>query len=419
MAFVTNNPGNIMTSRAAKSLLDDIHSRLAARMADMESRDYLALMQRLREELLREENVDAWIADEYATLRSRLAETRLVDELHPLYQRLTALANRHFQARSSVSTLHEYSCHALETLLSAALNIAGEMLRREGHHQERRSWALLASDGLGRREATLRGHNAIVFLHGDDDNGYYHLLALQLLAIMEECGIPLHLGLQRNGHIFWHGPLTAWHEELLEATGGRAATSSPPGSVESEAYSRAIEIMADLRPLCGDRELAGRATEMVSAMLFRERSREPFRQYALRVATMPVALGIFGRFRTAMTGKHRGEFSLEEMAIRPLVASVRILSLSEGIRETSTVERIKALLVNGNLGVALADRLLVALHDFVRCQVGLESGEHSAGGDYFFNPAVLNDEEKERFKAGLEDLTTLQRLVYQQYVEVA
>jgi signal-transduction protein with cAMP-binding, CBS, and nucleotidyltransferase domain len=298
------------------------------------------------------------------------------------------------------------------------------MLRQEGHEPEGARWALLASDGLGRRETTRKGQNAIIFIHDDGAavHEYFHHLALQLMAILGECLMPLHLGLHRNHLAFWHGTLDDWRLQLLEETGapppGQPDGDPGGGSVQAEQYARMIELMADLRPLCGDTGLAARVTEMADAILAWERQREPFRQFARRVATMPVALGIFGRFRTAMTGKHRGEFSLDEMATRPLVASVRLLALVAGIRETSTTERIKALLVTGNIGVALADRLLVALHDFGRCQVELEIAERVEGEDYFFNPDVLTDSARERFKAGLEDLTTLQRLVYQQMVEV-
>jgi len=425
MAFVTNNQGSIMTSRAAKGLLDELHRKLAQRMADMESRDYLALMNKVRDELLREESVDAWMNEEMSALRDKLSAACLVDDLKPLCSKLSELTARHFQARSSVGTLQEFTCSFLETLFSTAVELAGELLRLEGYARQELSWCLFASDGLGRREATRKGHNAVIFIHGEvaaDQREYVHQLALRLVAILRECDIPLRIGLQRNGHVFWHGSLNEWRELLQKSTGGALASDQSPGTVsgqhQAEGYARAIEIMADLRLLCGDMNLAGQISDMAEAFLNWERDREQFRQLARRVATMPVALGIFGRFRTARSGKHRGEFSLEEMATGPLVASIRIMAIIAGIRETSTVERIKALMVAGNIGIALADRLLVALHDFVRCQIELEIAEGVDENAYFFNPDLLEDEARERFKAGLEDLTTLQRLLYQQIVEV-
>lgn len=424
MAFLTDNPGNIMTSRGARALLDDIRKRLSARMAEMESRDYLALMHKIRDELLREESVNSWIADEIASLQDKLVALRLPDDIRPLHDRLTELSARHFTARSSVSTLHELSGRSLETLLATATTIAADLLRQEGDGEPGCAWTLLASDDLGRREATLKGHNAIIFIHEDgpaDLQEYFKLLALRLMAILGECGISLKIGLHRNGHVFWHGSLNRWRELLMESTGappdGQPAKDILTDALQADRYARAIEIIADIRPICGDMQLAGRVTEMTDAFLARERSREQFRQLARRVATMPVALGIFGRFRTARSGKHRGEFSLEEMATRPLIASVRMMAIASGIRERSTGERIRALLATGNLGVALADRLLVALHDFGRCRIELEMTERVEGEEYYFNPDLLPDRARERFRAGLEDLTTLQRLAYQQIVE--
>lgn len=423
MAFVTNNQGSIMTSRAAKGLLEELHRRLAQRMADMESHDYLALLSKVRDELLREENVDAWVNEEMAALRDRLAAARLVDDLKPLCAKLTELTTRHFQARSSVGSFQEFTCSFVETLLATAARLAEDLLRLEGHAQQNVSWCLLSSDSLGRREATRKGHNAILFIHGDaaaEQKEYLHHLALRLVAILRECAMPLHIGLQRNGHVFWHGSLSEWREFLQRSTDATAgqSTGSASDHHQEESYARTIEIMADLRPLCGDTTLAGQITDTAEAFLNRERERDQFRHLARRVATMPVALGIFGRFRTARSGKHRGEFSLEEMATGPLVSSVRIMAILAGIRQTSTTERIKSLIASGSIGVTLADRLLVALHEFVRCQIELEMSERIDGEGYFFNPGLLDDRARERLKTGLEDLTTLQRLLYQQITEV-
>ncbi len=425
MAFVTNNQGSIMTSRAAKGLLEELHRRLTLRMATMESPDCLVLLRRVRDELLREENADAWIAGEMSALCDRLAAAHLVDDLIPLGAKLTELTTRHFQARSSVGSLQEFTCSFLETLLAKAVGLAEDLLRLEGHAPPNVSWCLLASDGLGRREATHKGHNAIIFIHSGatpEQEDYQRQLALRQVAILRECAIPLRIGLQRNGHVFWHGSLNEWRELLQKSSGDAVPSGQSPGEIggqhEAESYARTIEIMADLRPLSGDMELAGQIMEMAENFLHMERERAHFRQLARRVATMPVALGIFGRFRTARSGKHRGEFSLEEMATGPLVASARIMAISAGIRQSSTVERIKSLIASGSIGVTLADRLLVALHDFLRCQIELEITDQADGEQYFFNPAILDDEAKERLRSGLEDLTTLQRLLYQQIPEV-
>ena len=66
-----------------------------------------------------------------------------------------------------------------------------------------------------------------------------------------------------------------------------------------------------------------------------------------------------------------------------------------------------------------ADRLLIAYHDFMKIFVELELAENRANDKVFFNPDSLDEPGRERFREGLEEITTLQRLVYQQLVEVA
>jgi signal-transduction protein with cAMP-binding, CBS, and nucleotidyltransferase domain len=176
-------------------------------------------------------------------------------------------------------------------------------------------------------------------------------------------------------------------------------------------------MVADSRCLCGDDSFAALAIDKANDLLHEKLGSDNFRAYAKRVANMPVALGIFGRFRTARTGKHRGEFSLEDLAIMPLVAAVRILAVYEGITATATSARIWALLNSGGLSVTLADRLLTAFQNFSRYQIELEISGNS-NGKRFFNPDAFGDDVKERLKEGLEDIGTLQRLVYQQIVEV-
>jgi signal-transduction protein with cAMP-binding, CBS, and nucleotidyltransferase domain len=262
-----------------------------------------------------------------------------------------------------------------------------------------------------------------VFIHGGEstaDRETYTLLALQVMVIVNEC-LPIHQGIYRGGNTFWHGSFDDWQQFLADSVIPHPAQAETghEGTAGDERYARAVTLAADLRPVCGNSDLAARTVAAGWTFLSTERGTERFRQLARTVATMPVALGIFGRFRTARTGRHRGEFCLDDMAIRPLVASVRLMAVASEIDETGTVERIRALLATGNLGVALADRLLLALHDFVRCRIDRELAGEPDGGDYFFNPDTLGDSERERFKTGLEDLTTLQRLVYQQLVEVA
>jgi len=426
MIPVSQDTEKTLSSRGSRRLLESIQKRLAFRMAELETGESLALLRRIRDELLSEESLDSSMAAEFNATMAKLSEARLAHELPPLYARLCDTSRRHFATRSSAGTFQEFLSTTLETLLVTSCTIAVEHLRQEGEPAPQGSWCLLAADSLGRMESTLGGQNCIILAHEESDaqsHQYFHRLAIRLMAILADCGIPTQPGLRGGGTIFWHGSIGNWREQLLDSIGPMVPGQSGGGGKFDPAmatpYDRGIELIADLRPIWGDKDLSDRVMEMSAAFLAWESQREEFRQLARRVATMPVALGMFGRFRTARSGSHRGQFSMEEMATRPLVASVRMLAILSGIRETSTAARIRALLAGGGLGVAIADRLLLALNEFVRCQIKLEIAHGGEGEEYFLNPDVLGHVSRERLKSGLEDLTTLQRLLYQQIAEVS
>lgn len=414
-----------MSSRAAAALRETLHKRLATRMEGMDSSEHLLLLHKFHEELRKEENIDLWIADEAAAIRTRISAVRFVDELKPLCANLQELAIRHFEARSSVSTLHELSTGFFEAILAASLSLATELLKLEELYPADHASTMLVSGAVGRRETTQRGHNTIILVY---ENGavanrtYFHQLAVRIMAILNECGIPAIPGLQVKSNCLWCGTMEEWLELLDQSATFRQqqdeeSRHSTWKELSSEdSFPLIMETVADLRPLSGNSTLASKVIESGRKFLASKVSEKPFRSLARNISTLPVGLGIFGRLRTVKTGKHRGEFSLEEMATRPLVACIRLLAVKHKLNETSTVERIKALLAAGELGVTQADRLLIAFHNFTRCKLELEMDGETAE-EYFFKPGNLKEDARESLKSGLEDLTTLQRLVYQQIVE--
>jgi len=195
----------------------------------------------------------------------------LVDE--PQYRsapKLTELTSRHFQARSSVSTLQEFTCSFLGNPALHRRRLAGGSSSAWKDTCGKTSPAKPARPPTAsvRREATRKGHNAIIFIHEDvaaDQREYGHLLALRLVAILRECDIPCTSAVQRNAS-FWHGSLNEWRELLQKSTGGthslllRSAVTH-----QAKKLCPGNRNNGDLRPLCGNRDLAGQITDMAEA----------------------------------------------------------------------------------------------------------------------------------------------------------
>lgn len=413
MATVSNSANNdLFPARSSGVFMDAFWKSLSGRMAVMEGEECLQLLQQVRGELVAEEAVDAAIFAEIETLLAMLPGARFSDEIKEISGRIVSLVAKHFKARSSVSAVHYYSTACREKLLGTGLTLAAELLKLEGVTAPTDCHALLACGDLGRSETRMRSAGPLLLITADSFSGgeeNIHLLALKLEAILIECRLPF--AAETNNNRFWHGSVARWLKGVESGFAGE-------NEGRKSSFAQTFEMVADSRCLCGDDALAGLALARAGSLLQDKLQSEDFRRYAKSVANMPVALGMFGRFRTVRTGKHRGEFSLEDLAIAPLIAAVRILAVHQGITVTATAARIRSLLEAGILSVNLAERLLTVFQDFIRYQLELEISSNG-NGKLFCNPEALHDEVRDRFKDGLEDIGTLQRLVYQQIVEVA
>lgn len=412
----------IMTSKGTKALIEEFQKSLVSRMSEAGAAETLELLYSLKGELQREMTVCEGPAGEIGKLISEMESIRFADELRGYAERFERLLAEQFACRSSVREIHELSCAFHEKFVSTALTHAMHLLQGEGWTPPDISSALLVSGELGRREAILGERSSFFFVFqdcGPDERCYYDELAVRFMAVLSVRFPAINRSLFKGGNLFWSGPKTEWAAYVAAPLKGGDAVSRIPGGESDELFfSRMFENVADLRFLCGDTVFAEGLLEQSRKLIADEIRGERFWHLAKNVAVMPLALSIFGRLKTEKSGRHKGAFSLKELAIDPLVAASRVLAVAQGVVETSTVERLKAVLAAGNLGVTLADRLLVAYQDFLRQLVRIELEAGSDAGSLYLYPAVLDEASRESLKCGLEDVSTLQRFVHQQLVEV-
>lgn len=133
---------------------------------------------------------------------------------------------------------------------------------------------------------------------------------------------------------------------------------------------------------------------------------------------MQTGLDFFSRLRLEKRGRHKGEFDLEQHALLPLIANVRMLAVYRGLRETATIERIKGLQSSGCLNVDLTETLLRAYHDFSRLKINRQLAAGGGREDLcFIDPRNLTPEEESCFRNGLEAVTAIEKIVYLSFTE--
>ncbi len=206
-------------------------------------------------------------------------------------------------------------------------------------------YSVIVMGSGGRGENYLFPDQDNGFILGDYDDadhhridGFFIELAERMTRDLDEIGFPLCKGYVMALNPLWRKTLSQWIAQVRLWSRRR-----------SVATIRLADIFFDFQPVCGDPALASELRRAVTRIT---RGNHPFLQQMFHEdADHGVALGFFGGLRTVEdeeTGKDL--INLKHAGVLPLVETVRLLALREGIAETSTAARIEALHAGGAIG---------------------------------------------------------------------
>jgi len=403
--MVTSLPGSsIVSSTGRAALLDSFRKRIASRMTFCETEESLEMLLSLQALLLAEKESTGATSAEFVSLAAAIDAVAVPNQFIPLGARFMDLLAAQFLIRPSSATLYGISQIYFDHALSRLLDIASTGAAKSG--------ALFVSGDLGRRESLCGRRSSIIFIYPDSSSNVEPPAKASALELEQSLTtiFPFISTAPGNGSSwFWSGSLSEWR--------GLASAALASGHHEKGSdflgFAGIIATLADSRFVCGNSHLAASITGANRAIIAKALAGENFRSFAREISSMHVALGIFGRLKTVKIGRQRGMFPLTDQAIYPLVDAVRTFTATFALTETSTDGRIKALLSRGAIGVALGEKLVAAWQMLTREMVRIELADNSAEA-LFLDLNALDDDAKEQLKEALDELTTLQRLLYQQ-----
>ncbi|MFZ2197555.1 MAG: DUF294 nucleotidyltransferase-like domain-containing protein, partial [Thermodesulfovibrionales bacterium] len=205
----------------------------------------------------------------------------------------------------------------------------------------------------------------------------------------------------------WCQPLKTWKTYYYDWIQGATA----------ESVVKSL-IFFDVRPLYGK---GGLSDELKNYFMSLIRDNRPFLGLmAERITKNTPPIGFFTSFVVEKGGDHKNAFDIKMKGTRPLVDAVRLIALERGIKETSTLGRIKALKGKGSfIDEHLSDvehifefiMLLRIHHRFEQVQDGKEP-------DNFINPGGLGNLEKKTIKEGFHLVAKLQDLIIDRFKAV-
>ncbi len=263
-----------------------------------------------------------------------------------------------------------------------------------------------------------RGEN---YLFPDQDNGFiiepypdaeharvdawFLEMAERLCRDLNEIGIPYCNGYCMAVNPLWRKTLPQWIEQIT-------LWSRKSNFVAV----RLADIFFDFQPASGHRDLA---TELRSAVTGVVRHNHMFlRQMFQDQADHNVGLGFFGGFVTETEKKeYRGQMNLKYTGTLPLVEGIRLLALREGIEETSTLDRIRALHESGVLDVAEHEDLTSAFHLITDILLRKQIADYKADRriTYYVSPKSLNRRDRLMLLDSLKAIDSFRKRVHLEF----
>jgi len=268
-----------------------------------------------------------------------------------------------------------------DALIRRAVFLSEEAMARAGKGAPPVPYAYLLFGSGGRCEQTLSSDQDSGLLYEDPGPGldpeevraWFRALAGLVVKTLERAGYPPCDGNVISSNEAWCDALSGWTARL------DAWFEDPHWE-----HVRYLLIMTDGRAVVGDGGLAARLKDHY----FRNTRAHPGIAERMLQNTMRYKplVGLFGQLLPEQYGEDAGSIDIKYGAYIPLVSAVRLMAIIGGIRETSTLSRIRRLRETGRLAAPDADACEAAFGFFLKLR--LLAASRNKGGLYANNGKV-------------------------------
>lgn len=357
--------------------------------------------------------------DELSELIARANAADDTAALRSINDRTVEAASLLFESVNSVPMVQELCTAVRDAIAGRALELSRRELYLSGIQSDL-SLALLAVGSDGRREQLLFTDQDYLFLHeGKLDSfqpdeamaDYFGILGSIFVTKMDEIGISKCSGGIMPVNDDWRGSLPQWEDRLA------AMFRFERGDWEKNILN--LIALMDTRFVCGDPELGLEFGKMVRLQV--RNNSQAIRHMARTVSSMKLSKGFLRRFVVEGEGAHKGEFNLKVLAWMPLVMCIRLLAVSVGIEDTSTVKRISRLRKWGHLTERTAADLTDAYLLITRYRILQQNRrlKRIIDDDCYLNPYELPRNEREALKLAISTVEDLQNMVRSRFSMLA
>ncbi|MBP1750384.1 MAG: nucleotidyltransferase [Deltaproteobacteria bacterium] len=254
-----------------------------------------------------------------------------------------------------------------------------------------------ASDELKRRYSEMTGQSSSKTLL----DAYFEMFARKASDRLNDVGFDKCKGGVMPVNDRWRGTKADWKRRIDERFTRDTGILEPLD----------IIILTDARAVKGNRKLLDDFMRYFFSVLTNHKSF--MKEFVQSAVLMPSALTFFGGFKLEKEGENKDKFNIKVLGWSPLILSVRMLSLSNGIFETNTLKRIAILRERNIIKKEMENALMDAYFTFVRYRIinQMNARDEGAKNSNFLRPDMLGPEEQDRLRRAMKSVESFQKFI--------
>jgi len=263
-----------------------------------------------------------------------------------------------------------------------------------------------ATPGLRERCTAMAGDKgaAAPDVSGDPKSlldGYFRIFAQKASDRLHQVGFEKCKGGVMPVNERWRGSLQDWKKRVEDRITNARGIFEPLD----------IIILTDARPVKGNAAILKELLDHFFVLLLN--NKHFMREFIQSAVLMPSALTFFGGFKVEKEGENREKFNIKLLGWSPLILSVRMLSLSNGIFERNTLKRIGILRQRNIIKKEMENSLMDAYFTFVRYRIINQINYRDEEGKIsnFLRPDMLGPDEQERLRRAMKAVEAFQKFI--------
>ncbi len=333
-----------------------------------------------------------------------IGEQQTLDGLAAVKREIFTVARSLLTETHSTPEVVEIISYIHHNIIRKAYELCFQEMLDAGHPRPSVRHCFLLMGSAGRREMLLGPDqdNGFVFEDVPEEQmaeveGFFARFGDKLAAALDQIGYPRCEGQVMCSNPAWRGRLQDWQKRIHDWVNDPA-----PQKVR---YS---SIFFDFVPIAGDPTLATELREIVFAEI---RNFEAFLYHMMSLDLRNKApIGLLGRFITEKSGERKGTLSLKQGGSISIVDCIRMFALEKGLQETTTLDRIDALVQRRVFETDTAEHIKAAFEalTFLRLRNEIQLLEAGRAPSHCLDPNRLSRSEQELLKESFHAVSKLQ-----------